>query len=782
MSELDHHSLNAMNSFKKLSLCILLLGVFQSTLLSQIANCDNAIVPDDLSNDKVTINLSDMCSACGPYGGNNGTLGNPPNGATGCGIIRFRQDALINCVGITVDPQSTEKTDYYFNSSVTEMDCFMPDGTTSSQGDVFQFDVNTLTFTNGFFDLLVCSQSTGNRSYEIIIGCCPRAGTGRDTTICENDNGIIDLSSLLTGADPGGSWSRTGGTGGAFDDMNGTFQSSTGATTSTFEYTADNGGNQGCDFTSSVTINITPAPNAGGDGSVDLCSNDSSVDLIDYLGDSPEMGGTWIGPSSLANGDLGTLDPSTNPGGLYQYVVLGTEGCDNDTADVQVQIIQFPSAGSDGSLSFCDNETMSRALITGLGGMPDGGGSWSPGTMVEGFFDPTIDAPGMFTYTVTGTTPCGNSSATVTISVSDVPDPGEDNEITICSDVQPFNLVGQLGGMPDGGGIWTPALNSGGNIYDPAQDGDGQFTYSFNIQGCDTESATVTVNINQALEGGNNGFLFVCHIHDPVDLYSLIGNPGTSGTWSGPEILLGGHLGTFDPGTQMGGIYEYTISGDDPCDDLVLEVEVEVFEAADVGISTSIELCDSDSPMDLTTFLGDDVYPGGTWSPPLNSGDNMYAPLDDGEGMFTYTIEGTSECPTQTATIMITTYKPFQAGQSAIVTVFEGDPPFDLYDELGMVPTPGGTWDPAPSSGTGIFDPSIDEAGTFTYNTMANVACEADFANVQVLVLPPLGVPTLGTWGIIVLTLLMLIISTTYINGVPVMEKGNFYKFKKLIK
>jgi hypothetical protein len=749
-----------MNSHKKLSLLILFLGLLQTVALSQLVNCDNAIVPDDLQNDKVTVNLSDMCSACGPYGGNNGTFENPPNGATGCAIIRFRQDALINCVGITVDPQSTEKTDYYFDPSTSEMDCFSPDGTTSSQGEVFQFDVNTLTFTNGFFDLLVCSQSTGNRSYSIDIECCPRAGDGRDTSICENDNGLIDLFQLLDGADAGGSWSRLTGMGGVFNDVNGTFQSEPGATSSTFQYTAGNGGNQQCNFTSLVTINISSVPNAGNDNSFDICSNDAPVNLFVFLGGSAENTGTWIGPEALTNGHLGTLDPLFNMEGLYQYVVEGTGGCENDTADIQVNIIQFPSAGMDGSLSFCDNETMPRALITGLGGMPDGGGNWIPSTTVPGFFDPTMDAPGTYTYTVTGTSPCGNSSATVMVSLSDVPDPGTDNEITICNNAEPFNLIDFLGDNPDGGGEWSPMLNGGGNVFDPILDGAGQYTYSFNIQGCDTESATVTVNVNPALSGGNNASISLCHLHDPVNLYALIGDPGQSGVWSGPEALTNGYEGTFDPGSQAGGLYYYTITGQAPCPDLVIEVNVDIYEAPYIGMSTSIDLCDSDSPMNLTSFLGDNVSQDGHWVPLLNGGSNMYAPIDDGEGDFTYIIDATPGCPTQTATISITTYKPHQAGQSAIITVFENDPPLDLFDHLGMSPYNLGTWDPAPLSGTGIFDPSVDQAGIYTYNTKPNGACAADFANVQVLLLPPLGIPTMGTWGIIILSILLVIIST----------------------
>ena len=46
-----------------------------------------------------------------------------------------------------------------------------------------------------------------------------------------------------------------------------------------------------------------------------------------------------------------------------------------------------------------------------------------------------------------------------------------------------------------------------------------------------------------------------------ADLFDLLGNnPDTSGTWTGPSALTGGHLGTFTPGSNTGGTYTYTVN------------------------------------------------------------------------------------------------------------------------------------------------------------------------------------------------------------------------------
>jgi hypothetical protein len=45
----------------------------------------------------------------------------------------------------------------------------------------------------------------------------PDAGTDGNTTVCESSVSSIDLFSLITGEDTGGTWSRLTGTGGTFN-------------------------------------------------------------------------------------------------------------------------------------------------------------------------------------------------------------------------------------------------------------------------------------------------------------------------------------------------------------------------------------------------------------------------------------------------------------------------------------------------------------------------------------------------------------------------------------
>ncbi|RTY89631.1 hypothetical protein EKL32_22140, partial [Flavobacterium sp. GSN2] len=63
------------------------------------------------------------------------------------------------------------------------------------------------------------------------------AGSAGSTTICDSSSTPIDLFSLITGAQPGGTWTRPTGTGGTFDSAAGTFTPAPGATNSTFTYT-----------------------------------------------------------------------------------------------------------------------------------------------------------------------------------------------------------------------------------------------------------------------------------------------------------------------------------------------------------------------------------------------------------------------------------------------------------------------------------------------------------------------------------------------------------------
>lgn len=83
----------------------------------------------------------------------------------------------------------------------------------------------------------------------------PDAGTDGAVTACTNDATPIDLFSLISGEQTGGSWARLTGTGGTFDAAAGTFTPAAGATASTFSYTIAGAGSCPEDV-SVATVNL----------------------------------------------------------------------------------------------------------------------------------------------------------------------------------------------------------------------------------------------------------------------------------------------------------------------------------------------------------------------------------------------------------------------------------------------------------------------------------------------------------------------------------------------
>ena len=73
-------------------------------------------------------------------------------------------------------------------------------------------------------------------------------------------------------------------------------------------------------------------------------------------------------------------------------------------------------------------------------------------------------------------------------------------------------------------------------------------------------------------------------------------------------------------------------------------------------------------------------------------------------------------------------------GTNGSVTFCSNDPSYDLFTALGGTPDAGGTWTPTMTSGTGMFNPSIDPAGVYTYEISGG--CGTFSADVTVTVNP----------------------------------------------
>src|SRR5690606_12182696 len=222
---------------------------------------------------------------------------------------------------------------------------------------------------------------------------------------------------------------------------------------------------------------------------------------------------------------------------------------------------------------------------------PAAGGTWSgPSAVTGGNYDPATMTPGVYTYTVSGTAPCGNASATVTVTETADPNAGTNGTLAICSTDAATSLFAQLGGTPDAGGTWSgPSTVTGGN-YDPATMNAGVYTYTITaVAPCVSASATVTVTENAAPNAGTNGNLTICSSGAGVALInSLGGSPAAGGTWSGPSAVTGGN---YDPATMTPGVYTYTVSGTAPCGNATATVTVTETADPNAGTNGTLAIC-----------------------------------------------------------------------------------------------------------------------------------------------------------------------------------------------
>ncbi len=565
------------------------------------------------------------------------------------------------------------------------------------------------------------TNSCGTSSNDVVVTVTsnPNPGTNGVAQLCSNATPVNLFDSLTGTPDAGGTWSPVLNSGtGIFDP------SIDGAGTYIYSLNACGGGT----LTAEVQVTIIPSLSPGTNGVAQLCANASTINLFDSLTGAPDAGGTW---SPALNSGTGIFDPTIDAAGTYTYTVIGCDGS-NLTADVEVTINPIANAGIDGALSICPTDAATD-LFGQLTGSPNAGGTWSPAmNSGTGVFDPSIDAGGTYTYTVTNS--CGSDNSDVVVTVTSNPDPGTNGVAQLCANASTINLFDSLNGTPTSGGAWSPTMNSGTGVFDPAIDAAGTYTYTLNACGGGTLTAEVQVTINPAPNAGIDGAITLCTTDAATDLFGqLTGSPDAGGTWS-PAMNSG--TGVFDPSIDAGGTYTYTVTNS--CGSDNSDVVVTVTSNPDPGTNGVAQLCANASTINLFDSLNGTPTSGGAWSPTMNSGTGVFDPAIDAAGTYTYTLNACGG-GTLTAEVQVTINPAPNAGIDGAITLCTTDAATNLFGQLTGSPETDGTWSPAMNSGTGVFDPSIDASGTYTY-TVTNT-CGSDNSNVVVSV-NPCTVPT----------------------------------------
>ncbi|WP_291127762.1 beta strand repeat-containing protein [Flavobacterium sp. UBA7682] len=572
----------------------------------------------------------------------------------------------------------------------------------------------------------------------------PIVGANASTTICIL-NPSFDLFPLLgPTAQLGGTWSP------ALASGTGVFNPTVDPA-GTYTYTIL--GTTPCPPASaSVEVIVNPIPDAGSDGTLTICSNQNSVDLFASLLGTPQLGGTWS--PALASG-TGIFNPAVDASGVYTYTITGVAPCVDDIATVSVTVTPGPEAGSNNSITLCVNSSVQDlALLLGPNSQP--GGVWSPAMASgTGVFNPAVDPQGDYTYTLTGTQPCDNDFAVITVTVNPVPDAGNDNLVAVCSNGTAQDLFLLLGVNAQAGGTWSPALASGTGVFNPTIDVAGTYTYSVGGGFCSTDTADVIVTIIQAANSGGVGqTLNVCVTSTSVDLFAgLDGTQGT-GTWNDDNGTGAMIANVFNPSTVGVGTYNftYTVVGTSPCANSSSTVTVIVNPQPNAGTFTGIvSLCPSVGVLDLATLLTGQNS-GGVWTD--SSALVVTSPItiiNFAPGTYSYTYSVTNACTTDTEVVQFTilanpiistvnvTISPACLGSNAIVNL-NGmvDGTYTLsYDLSGANILSGQTATVTITSGIGNFSiptASLPNIGTtvimFTniLNTVTN--CSTSLTNV----------------------------------------------------
>ena len=553
------------------------------------------------------------------------------------------------CVEVTmVDEQIDTPIDLGLDFDICENGSTIIDA--GSSYDSYEWDPNgeisqTITVGDGTYTVTVSDSNGCTDTDDIVVTEVSPSVTitssEPDNTVCPGST--VDLTANTSVSNISWSTSETSNT----------------ITVGSGFYTVEVTDTDGCTGTDEITINEYPAP--------PLTITPSSATVCDNASASVQAT-TGYAMYNWSN-SLTTAQVDLLPGN-YTLTITDSNGCTN-SASVEITNIDSPYAGVSDATTVCnDGQTYDLDFLLGA---PQTGGIWTDddASGVDVNIDPfATDFSGIsggvynFTYSVTATAPCLDQSATLTVTVEEAPDSGDDNNDIVCNDGSTVDFDILLGSY-DFGGTWIDIDGSGvdlSDIFNVSFNGvaAGTYEFSYNVAAvppCVDVQSIIEITVLDGVDAGDDNMISVCE-GAVVDLItSLSFGVDDSGTWNDDDAsgALSGSM--FNTMGLQGQTFQftYTLGSGGSCgmDDAVITVSVETSLSAGID-NLNIEECLGDT-IDLFDYLpGADL--GGIFIDVDGSGgleNNLLitSVISAGTYFYTYEIGDDVTCPEETSVL-----------------------------------------------------------------------------------------------------------------------------------
>lgn len=300
----------------------------------------------------------------------------------------------------------------------------------------------------------------------------------------------------------------------------------------------------------------------------------------------------------------------------------------------------------------------------------------------------------------------------------------------VCESSDQFDLAQALSGQQDPGTWIDPLGNPHSGIFQTATDPPGEYTYTVNGE-CTLESV-VELILNEPADAGIATTYLICENYPIFSMYDvLFGDPETGGEWFDVNSLPTDEF--YYPDSQDGGFFTYiidTVPGCPPEQNSLFIIENQI---PDPGEDSYLTVCPDAPLFELYDYILGSPEQGGYWEDP--NGDDFNGIFDisvNGEGTYTYIVDGDTPCPTRSSEITVSFNDGIDAGENGELLICSSDNSVDLFNFLEGNPDVDGNWiDPEGDFIDGILDPATAVSGDYLYLIEA-VGCEPESSVVSV--------------------------------------------------